>query len=589
MDDLHLDSSVAPVEPAEGGAARARPPEPRRRRRWLLFTLTAPMVLLALLVIAWAIDTSSDEVARNVRLAEVGIGGLSRDELTGRLAQVASDFATTPVELTVGDTTYRTTAKAIGLMVDETATAENALDARQSSFLPTRPFAWAGSFFTTEDAEVAVRVNAEQVASEVVALQGDDRVPPTEPTVELVDGSFSVVPGDYGTGIDPTEVVRRLPAAAVASTTAQAGVIRLEVTAKPIPPSGSIEAAQAAASDAEALVDAPLEVRTASGNRTVSPDLLRSWVRLASRPDGTVDVSLDDTSVQASLRFLFADVDGHPVDASFTLADGVPVITADRPGQICCAAGAVAGVLEALHRPDRVAELQLVDGPAGFRSADAKTYGITQAVGGNEAWRDGVPTTAGPGFTTYHDPVGSRIVNIHRIADIVRGAVIPPGGRFSINDYVGPRTAAKGFVPAGAIRDGLHVEEIGGGVSQFATTTFNAAYFAGLEIETYQAHSEWFSRYPRGREATMGYPAPDLAFVNDTPYGIMIWTSYTDSSLTVTLYSTPYGRAAQTGIAEAPAGNCTLVTTTRTITFPDGKSATDQFRARYRPAEGVSC
>ena len=43
---------------------------------------------------------------------------------------------------------------------------------------------------------------------------------------------------------------------------------------------------------------------------------------------------------------------------------------------------------------------------------------------------------------------------------------------------------------AGAIRDGEHVEEVGGGVSQFATTTFNAAYFAGLDITTYQAHSE---------------------------------------------------------------------------------------------------
>ena len=160
-------------------------------------------------------------------------------------------------------------------------------------------------------------------------------------------------------------------------------------------------------------------------------------------------------------------------------------------------------------------------------------------MGGNFAWRSGAPTTAGPGFTTYHDPTGARITNIHRMADLVRGAVIAPGETFSINDHVGERTAEKGFVPAGAIRDGKHVEEVGGGVSQFATTMFNAAYFAGLQIDSSQAHSEYFDRYPRGREATMGFPAPDLRFTNDTPYGIMIWTSYTDSSLTITLYSTP--------------------------------------------------
>jgi vancomycin resistance protein YoaR len=175
------------------------------------------------------------------------------------------------------------------------------------------------------------------------------------------------------------------------------------------------------------------------------------------------------------------------------------------------------------------------------------------------------------------------------MADLVRGAVVAPGGTFSINDHVGQRTAEKGFVAAGAIRDGQHVDEIGGGVSQFATTMFNAAYFAGLEIVTSQAHSEYFDRYPYGREATMGFPAPDLAFRNDTPYGILIWTSYTDSSLTVTLYSSPHATAEQTGTTESRAGACKVVTTTRTRTFPDGHTEQDTFRATYRPGEGIRC
>ncbi len=167
----------------------------------------------------------------------------------------------------------------------------------------------------------------------------------------------------------------------------------------------------------------------------------------------------------------------------------------------------------------------------------------------------------------------------------MRGVVIPPGGSFSVNDHVGERTAAKGFVAAGAIRDGKHVDEIGGGISQFATTIFNAAYFAGLQIDASQAHSEYFSRYPRGREATMGFPAPDLAFTNNTPYGILIWTSYTDTSLTVTLYSTPHARAEQTGSAERRSGRCQVVTTTRTVTFPDGRTEADTLQGDL-PARG---
>ena len=161
-------------------------------------------------------------------------------------------------------------------------------------------------------------------------------------------------------------------------------------------------------------------------------------------------------------------------------------------------------------------ELEVVLTEPEITTEVAEGLGIVEPVGGNRAWRNGAPATAGPGFTTYHDPGQPRVTNVHRIADLVRGAIIVPGGTFSVNEHVGPRTADKGFVPAGAIRDGEHVDEIGGGVSQFATTLFNAAYFAGLDIPVSQAHSEYFARYPRGREATMGHPAPDLQITNDT-------------------------------------------------------------------------
>ncbi len=87
----------------------------------------------------------------------------------------------------------------------------------------------------------------------------------------------------------------------------------------------------------------------------------------------------------------------------------------------------------------------------------------------------------------------------------------------------------------------------------------------------------------------MGYPAPDLKFTNDTPYGIMIWTSYTQNSLTITLYSTPHAHSEQTAISESKVGSCTVVTTTRTTTYPDGSKKADKFRATYRPGEGQSC
>ena len=88
----------------------------------------------------------------------------------------------------------------------------------------------------------------------------------------------------------------------------------------------------------------------------------------------------------------------------------------------------------------------------------------------------------------------------------------------------------------------------------------------------------------------MGFPDPDLVIENNTPYGVMIWTSYTASSLTVTMYSTPFASGEQTGIDEGTSGNCRVVTTTRTRTYVD---AAPPRRAPlpppYRPGAGPFC
>ena len=145
-------------------------------------------------------------------------------------------------------------------------------------------------------------------------------------------------------------------------------------------------------------------------------------------------------------------------------------------------------------------------------------------------------------YTTYYPCCASRVTNIHKIADIVDGAVVRPGEQFSLNSYAGPRTTEKGFVLAPMIADGKYKDEIGGGVSQFATTTFNAIFYGGYEIDYHQAHSYYISRYPAGRDATVSWPQPDLRFTNDSHAGILIKTSYDGTSVTVSFYGDKEGK-----------------------------------------------
>ena len=139
-------------------------------------------------------------------------------------------------------------------------------------------------------------------------------------------------------------------------------------------------------------------------------------------------------------------------------------------------------------------------------------------------------------FTTYHGCCAPRVTNIHRIASIIDGTVIKPGAVFSLDRTAGQRTTARGFVSAPAIVEGELEDQIGGGVSQFSTTLFNAAWFSGLPVLEHQPHSKYISRYPPGREATLDWGAIDQRIKNDTDAPVVIRTSYTGTSLTVALY-----------------------------------------------------
>jgi vancomycin resistance protein YoaR len=128
------------------------------------------------------------------------------------------------------------------------------------------------------------------------------------------------------------------------------------------------------------------------------------------------------------------------------------------------------------------------------------------------------------------------------MADFIDGTIIKPGAVFSFNDVVGPRTAERGFLEGQEIIGSLVLPSIGGGVCQTATTLFNDAFELGLPILERTNHNLYLSHYPLGRDATVSWGGPDLKFRNDMKHALLIKTSYTDQTLTFTMYGTPEGR-----------------------------------------------
>ncbi|MCY3642790.1 MAG: VanW family protein [Acidimicrobiaceae bacterium] len=546
---------------------RPRRPDVRSSRLWQVMVGLA--VALAALIVGWQVYESGQdsEIREGAVVAGVDIGGLEPEEAVTALEPVVQEVAETTVELQFLDQTITVTAADLGISVD----AERTLAEADNPPPPVvRPAAWLYDLFASRDVDLAVTTDLGTLANTV-----DPYTDPETPRIELVDGAWRPVLSTDVPVPDMELLAQRLEEAVLRNV---GGTVVVEVPVGGMEPADPIAVALATAlaEKANSITAGGVSLQLEGTDETFSIGelALRQFIVLVGEQHKTY-VTLDG-SLRDTLASLFVGIGEEGIPATFGLDEAGNVVIADgSPGFKCCHETALATLLTGMVEGHEVIALPAAPAPHPRGREWAESLGITDLVAE---------------FTTPFAPGQDRIINIARISELTRGVVIEPGQRFSVNGHVGPRTVANGFVPAAMILDGVFVDSVGGGISQYATTLFNAAFFAGLDFIDYQSHSIYLSRYPYGREATVSYPAPDLVIENNTPYGVMLWPTTGDSSITVRLYSTPWVLAEQTNQWSQPRGtSCTRVVTERTRTWPeDGRSETDTVRALYRP-EGLNC
>jgi vancomycin resistance protein YoaR len=455
-----------------------------------------------------------------------------------------------------------TTAAGAGLHIDDEATIDGAKGTGRDGALS--PLTWVGGLVSHRKAPLRVRIDEDAL---VAALRPFGNAT-DEVRFEVQDGLIAVTGGQGGQVVD----VEAAESALLDSAARGDNPIHADIHTNEAQPQLTAEEMRAMADEANAATNRGLVLSLADQQTTVSAATLRRWLR----PDVEKRTfTVDDDAALAGARDLFTGAGGEGSDAVVVVFGGAPVIVGGDPDTECCTADTGDRILRALQNGNRAASLDLAATEREKGKAWAESLGIKELVGE---------------FTTRYPSGQPRVTNIKRIAELTQGALIQPGATFSINDFVGPRTTDKGFVAAGSIQNGVFEDAIGGGISQYATTLFNAAFFAGLDYAEYRSHSIYINRYPYGREATVSFPNPDLKIVNTTPHAILIWPTATDTSITVQMYSTKFVTGAQTNQTARPQGAaCTKVTTERTRTYVDGRPpVVDSVIALYRP-EGIRC
>lgn len=145
-------------------------------------------------------------------------------------------------------------------------------------------------------------------------------------------------------------------------------------------------------------------------------------------------------------------------------------------------------------------------------------------------------------FSTTATSNSNRNNNIRLAMNALDGLVIFPGEEFSFNKTTGNRTTERGYLPAGAYRNGEFVEEPGGGVCQVSSTLYNAIIFSGIMTTERNPHSFEPSYVIPGEDAMVsydGYSGPDLRFVNKQDTSVAIRAVFEDKKLTISIIGMP--------------------------------------------------
>lgn len=517
---MRAEAGVRPVRRPRAAPSRRRgfrAVQPRRR----ILAGAGAVVLALVLIVGVAFSGSDARIAAGVEVAGVKVSGLTAEQAEKKLSERAASLAEVPVTFTGGGRSWRISPMDLELSVDWPATLAEARAAGDW------PLPFRGLKRVTVrlfGAEVAPRADVYEAGLKFELGRIAASVDRKSKSASIVLNGVTprLEPARDGTKID-------LQAAEAAVVSALAGFSR-----KPVALPIHVDKAPVGTEELRPVLD---DVRTAVSRRVRLGWHGTRWMvsrerlaKLLSLPrGGSKELTIGGPYATLYFKRLSRAFADPPKNAQFEVQSNrsVRVVRAQK-GRVLDAPATASALLEAaLSSGKRSAELVIKEAEPSFTTKEAKELGITREL---------------VRYSTFYTGTADRITNLKLATTLLDGTRIAPGATFSFNREVGPRTEARGFRSAPVIIGSKYEEGVGGGVSQVATTVFNAAWEAGLKIKERTAHALYISRYPLGRDATVNYPEIDLKFVNDTKRWLVMRAVPTETGIAISLLGAPTGR-----------------------------------------------
>ncbi len=503
------------------------------------------------------------EILGSVTVLGTEIGGMTPTDATAALVELDDRLLTTPVGIVIDGKPVSMSPEQIGFAIPVPEVVAEAMTLGRTGPISEQFRWWMAKLGSSVALDIASTYDP--ASMEALLSSWDKDIvgnPPFEGAIAM-DGSIPVPQYPHpGVRID-RGIAPGLISQAVTDESEEAVALPVTGSTPRLDPA----AVDRAVAEAKLWLSAPVTLNAANRNVSMvfTPDQIAAAIR-STPSDSSLDLYLDVDSVQAILDDNRSTLELPPVDARLEVKDLEVEIIPGKRGTLIDPAQTAIALQTAATSSTRVGVLPFqVGAEPEVTTEQLQALGIKHLVSQ---------------FTTYHDCCQNRVTNLHLFADIVNGAIVLPGDNFELNKYVGERTTERGFLEDGTIIRGELVKTVGGGVSQFATTFYNAVFWGGYEDVSHKPHSFYFSRYPEGIEATISWPLPKLEFRNDSPNAILIVTEYTNTSMSVKFYSDNDGRIV-TGEQKNGRTNMTVVREGG----PNARVVSSTTSSRFSPTE----
>jgi vancomycin resistance protein YoaR len=456
----------------------------------------------------------AQRVAPQTEILGVELGDMSAADANSAVSAAAAATHTREVNLTAAGWDHQVLPADAGLAIDVDATLSQVTGL---TLAPQR--LWT---HMTGGGTVAPVVDVDHDALEAAVLAAAEELDRTsvDATIEIDGAQATVVEGRDSVEVNVDEAVELINAQWPARR-------ELELPA-------TVQPATVPTAEAERLVSRlngyvfahPVTLTSPNGDVAISPERLSTFMTI--EPDGNLlAIAFDSPALAQWLLEQNPDLENRARNARFVFDDDHQIkVRTGIPARALDVEVLGDAVFAAVSGTARSGPLPYVEQSPEITSDDLGIEDLEKRV---------------VSFSTPMTPRGySRELNLANAARLITGTVLQPNDTFSLTEALVPINRERGFVEAGVIINGEPAQGMGGGLSQISTTLYNAAYHAGLEDVEHRPHSEWFPRYPAGREATLYTGSIDLKFKNDTPYAIVINSYLENGRIYVDLWSTPH-------------------------------------------------